>query len=211
LYVSNIPLANRTLPYCGNITGATSDLCTLTATGDNESWNQSWAESLFYTRALVDANFTLYYTKAEVDANFSLYYPSSVMDANLSLNHTDHVYTNWNDDWSSTYNDTYDNSSVGIFPFVDVSANYSVSSTDYYILVNIDSAGSSRTYVNLTDSINVIGKVYVVTCLDSQWCDLITETSKFFGTSGADSVTIREGYTQSVIGNGTDWIKTGYS
>jgi hypothetical protein len=36
---SELPLANRTLPYCGNITGATSDLCTLVDTDtDTNYW-----------------------------------------------------------------------------------------------------------------------------------------------------------------------------
>jgi hypothetical protein len=33
--LSDLPLANRTLPHCSNITGATSDLCTITGGGGN--------------------------------------------------------------------------------------------------------------------------------------------------------------------------------
>ena len=40
--------------YCSQISGATSNLCTLTAGGGNSSWNESYASSLYYTQAKVD-------------------------------------------------------------------------------------------------------------------------------------------------------------
>ncbi|KKL84696.1 hypothetical protein LCGC14_1962150 [marine sediment metagenome] len=36
---SELPLENRTVSYCGNITGATSDLCTITDTNDSSALN----------------------------------------------------------------------------------------------------------------------------------------------------------------------------
>lgn len=41
LYDADLPLANLTSPYCGNITGATSNLCTLTDTDTNFPFNDT--------------------------------------------------------------------------------------------------------------------------------------------------------------------------
>lgn len=111
LTTSDLPLENRTKSHCTNITGATSNLCTLTDT-DTVDGNAS---------SICAGDTT--YLSGEGNCNdlSSVYWPfgsgsyNATYDAystNVSINYTQRVYDNWNTDWLSTYNATYDSYKV---------------------------------------------------------------------------------------------------
>ena len=98
---SDLPLANRTSPYCGNITGAASDLCTITAGTGNASWNESHADTLYsaieWGYNMTTATYNLY--NAVWLSTYNATYDAFA--TNVSINYTLDTYNNWNTLWSA--------------------------------------------------------------------------------------------------------------
>lgn len=66
LYVANLPLANRTIVHCSNITGAVSNLCTVTSSGSVALFDQTLNTTANVTFESVNATREIYVSNTPV-------------------------------------------------------------------------------------------------------------------------------------------------
>ena len=109
LYVANLPLANRTLVHCSNVTGAVSNLCTLTSVGSVNIFDQNLNSTSNVTFESVNASREVYVGNIAVKQ--WLYNQSQTFAFNYNQTQSPYFYNqtgsfNYNQTGSFNYNQT---------------------------------------------------------------------------------------------------------
>lgn len=148
--ITDLPLENRTLIHCDNITGATSDLCTLTSSAFNDSYIETITVgdgNLTVTSSGQTRTISLNST-ANIEWLNDIYAPISVTGDNSSWNQTlaDTLYQSIGNIYNLTYEQTYN------LTYHNLAYNHTAIA-EAYADANDDTGGNETFNQTLTDSL----------------------------------------------------------
>ncbi|MCK4650072.1 hypothetical protein KAT36_02465 [Candidatus Pacearchaeota archaeon] len=160
----DLPLANLTTPYCGNITGATSNLCTLTDTDTTYTHLTNFTDDLGdrgYTSNLNFTNDAGYWNDASASFNKTyadtLYADISVTSDNSSWNesHADSLYVNVDGDTMTGDLDMEDNdiNNINTINVSNITYVHDIYATDGNS-INIIAGGDADDYLLVKNILN---------------------------------------------------------